>query len=181
MRTQRTIGFFVMVVVGAGCVAIRPDAAVAQATGRIVVVDLDKIAARSAAGVAFREQLERQKATMLKEIQTREGELVKLKDELDKKGPLLTADARREKQDAFDRKNREATRLAEDYRRELQKKEQELAVRMLQDLSGIIERLGKEKKLSVILAKRAVLYSAPEADITDEIIRAYDQESAKKK
>ena len=142
-----------------------------------------RVLAKSAAGVAAREQLEREKAGMQKEVDGRRQELEKLKEELEKKGPLMTVDARREKQDAFDRKRRDATRLVDDFQKELEKKEQGLLQKVLQDISGIIERLGKERKYHLIVEKRgaAVVYAAPDADITDEIIKAYDQESAKVK
>ena len=151
--------------------------------GRVVVVDVARVLAKSAAGVAAREQLEREKAGMQKEVDGRRQELEKLKEELEKKGPLMTVDARREKQDAFDRKRRDATRLVDDFQKELEKKEQGLLQKVLQDISGIIERLGKERKYHLIVEKRgaAVVYAAPDADITDEIIKAYDQESAKVK
>ena len=95
----------------------------------------------------------------------------------------MTVDARREKQDAFDRKRRDATRLVDDFQKELEKKEQGLLQKVLQDISGIIERLGKERKYLLIVEKRgaAVVYAAPDADITEEVIKAYDQESAKVK
>ena len=53
---------------------------------------------------------------------------------------------------------------------------------MLQDLSGVIEKVGKERGFHLIVEKRggAVLYGAPEADLTDEIIRAYDQQNTGK-
>ena len=43
-------------------------------------------------------------------------------------------------------------------------------------------KLGKERGFHLIVEKRggAVLYGSPEADLTDEIIRAYDQESTSK-
>src|SRR5204863_2765952 len=51
--------------------------------------------------------------------------------------------------------------------------------RVLQDLCGVIEKVGKERGLVLIVEKRgaAVLYGASEADLTDEIIRAYDQQN----
>jgi outer membrane protein len=159
-----------------------PRAVLAQAA-RIGVVDLAKVLARSAAGVAAREQLEREKSGMQKEIDGRKADLEKLRDELEKKGPLMTADARREKQDVFDRKRRDATRLVDDFQKDLERKEQGLLQKVLQDISGIIERVGKDRKYYMIVEKRgaSVIYSAPDADITDEVIRAYDQEAGKKK
>lgn len=158
-------------------------AAVASAPAspaRVGVIDIQRVLARSAAGVGAREQLERERAVMQKEMDGRRQELEKLREELEKKGPLMTADSRREKQDAFERKRRDAARLADDFQKELEKKEQTMLQRVLQNLSGIIERVAKDKGYTVIVERRGLLWAAVDADLTDEIIRVYDQESASK-
>jgi outer membrane protein len=146
---------------------------------RIAFIDVQRVLARSAAGVAAREALERDKATMQKEMDTKRVELEKLREELEKKGALLTADARRDKQEQFERKRRDAARLADDFQKELEKKESTLLQKVLQEVSGIIERIGKEKGYYLIVEKRGggVIYAAADADLTEEIIRAYDRES----
>ena len=143
---------------------------------------MQRVLARSAAGVAAREQLEREKTAMQKEMDGKRQELEKLRDELEKKGPLMSVDARREKQEQFDRKRRDAARLADDLQKELEKKEQQLLQRVLQEISGIIERFGKERGYHLIVERRGavVLYAAAEADLTDEIIRVYDQQASTK-
>ncbi len=180
MREWVAIGIAATLAV-AGAVAM-PATAAAQG-GKIAVVDVARILAKSQAGVAAREQLEREKAAMQKEIDTRRKDLEALKDELEKKGPLMTADARSQKQDIFDRKRRDAARLVDDFQKELEKKEQGLLQKVLQDISGIIDKLGKDKKYYMIMEKRgaAVVYASPESDVTDDIIKAYDQESVKGK
>ena len=149
---------------------------------RIGYIDLTRVLARSAAGVAAREQLEREKAAMQKEMDAKRVELDKLREELEKKGPLMTVDARRDREEAMERKRRDAARLADDYQRELGRKEQVLAQKVMQDISGVIERVGKQKGYYLVLerGRAGVLYSAPEADLTDDIIKAYDQDSATK-
>jgi outer membrane protein len=147
---------------------------------RIAYIDVQRVLARSAAGVAAREQLEREKATMQKEMDAKRTELEKLREEIEKKGALLTPDARRERQEQFERKRRDAARLADDFQKELEKKEATLLQKVLQEVSGVIERVGKEKGYYLIVEKRGagVIYAAQDADLTDEIIRAYDQQGA---
>jgi outer membrane protein len=154
----------------------------ATTTGKIGYIDVQRVLARSAAGVAAREQLEREKTKMQQEVDGKRQELDKLRDELEKKGPLMTADSRREKQETFERKRRDAARLTDDFQKELEKKEQNLLQRVLQELSGVIERVGKERGYYLIVEKRGavVLYAATDADLTDEVIRAYDQQSGSK-
>lgn len=148
---------------------------------RIAFIDVQRVLARSAAGVAAREQLEREKATMQKEMDGRRKELDSLREEIEKKGALLTADARRDKQEQFERKRRDAARLADDFQKELEKKESVLLQKVLQEVSGVIERIGKDKACYLVVEKRGagVIYADAQADLTDEIIRAYDQQAPK--
>ena len=149
---------------------------------RIAFIDVQRVLARSAAGVAAREQLEREKATMQKEMDGKRVELEKLREELVKKGALLTPDVRRDKQEQFERKRRDAARLADDFQKELEKKESQLLQKVLAEVSGIIEKLGKDRGYYLIVEKRGagVIYASTDADVTDEIIRAYDQQSGPK-
>jgi outer membrane protein len=162
--------------------ASAPAAGAAGPLQRIAYIDVQRVLARSAAGVAAREALEREKAAMQKEMDAKRVELEKLRDDLEKKGALLTADARRDKQEQFERKRRDAARLADDFQKELEKKESTLLQKVLQEVSGIIERVGKDRGYYLIVEKRGsgVIYAAAEADLTDEIIRAYDRQAGNK-
>lgn len=159
----------------------RPSAAASPGV-RIGFVDIQRVLARSAAGVAARDQLEKEKGAMQRDMDAKRQELEKLRDELDKKGALMTADSRRDKQDVFERKRRDAARLADDFQKELEKKEQGLVQRVLKDISGVVERFGKERGYHLIVEQRgaAVLYASTDADLTDDVIRAFDQEAGPK-
>jgi outer membrane protein len=150
---------------------------------RVGFVDIQRVLARSAAGVAAREQLEKEKASMQKQVDAQRGELEKLRDELEKKGQLLSVDARREKQEQLERKVRDARRLVDDLQASLQRKEEQLLAKVLQDVSGLIQKVSKDKGYGMVLERQrsSVLYASPEADLTDDIIRAYDDETRKAK
>ena len=168
------VGFLVAAAVLAGS---------AEAAGsKIAFVDVQKVLVRSVAGVGAREQLEREKTTMQKDVDTRRAEVEKLRDDLEKKGLVLSADSKREKEETLQRKVRDLRRVVDDFQKELEKKEQGLTQRILQELSGVIEQLGKERGYLLILEKRgaSVIYGDAEADITEEIIKTYDQMKAKK-
>jgi outer membrane protein len=159
-------------------------AATTDAAGtRIGYVDVQRVIVRSVAGVAAREQLEREKVVMQKDVDNRRTEVDKLREEMEKKGLVLSAEARREKEETFQRKVRDLRRLAEDLEKELQKKEQLATQRILQELTGVIEKMGKERGFLLIVERRSggVIYGDPEGDVTDEVIKLYDQEKAKEK
>src|SRR5262245_10128912 len=158
-----------------------PSAQTAPPPPRIGFVDIQRVLARSAAGVAAREQLEKEKATMQKQVDAQRVELEKLRDELEKKGQLLSADSRREKQEMMERKVRDARRLVDDLQGTLQKKEEAMLGKVLQDVSGLIQKIGKEKGFTMVFERQrsSVLYATADADLTDDIIRAYDDETKK--
>ncbi len=153
------------------------------AATRIGYVDVQKVLVRSVAGAAAREQLEKEKAGMQKDVDVRRAEVDKLRDELDKKGLVLSADAKREKEETLQRKVRDLRRLAEDLEKELQKKEQQATQKILQEITVLIEKLGKERGYLLIVERRSagVIYGDAEADVTDEVIKAYDQQKALEK
>ena len=94
----------------------------------------------------------------------------------------MSQEARREKQDTLERKVRDLRRMADDFQKELEKKEQGIIQQAGQEIFGIIERIGKQRGYAIILDRRAgVIYGASEADVTEEIIKAYDQETANKR
>src|SRR6266478_364342 len=102
----------------------------AASNGRVAIVDIQRILARSVAGAAAREQLEKDKATM---------------------------------------------------QRQLQKKEDALLQKVLQDVAGLIQRLGKEKGYAVVLERQraGVLYASGDSDLTDDVLKAYDDQTKK--
>jgi outer membrane protein len=180
MRSRWAVATVTLVVGGlvAGLVATTDAAGT-----RIGYVDVQKVLVRSVAGVAAREQLEREKVAMQKDVDNRRTEVDKLREEMEKKGLVLSAEARREKDETLQRKVRDLRRLAEDLEKELQKKEQLATQRILQELTGVIEKMGKERGFLLIVERRSggVIYGDPEGDVTDEVIKLYDQEKAKEK
>src|SRR2546429_8120846 len=99
---MRTLGNALMLT--AVALAVVCTSARAQApAGRVGFIDVQRVLVRSAAGVAAREQLEREKTGMQQKMDGKRKELEALRDELEKKGPLMTADARRGKQEAVER------------------------------------------------------------------------------
>lgn len=150
---------------------------------RIAFIDSQRVVARSAAGVTARDALEREKAAMQKKLDGEQAELTKLKEDLDKKGQLLSAEVRKEKTETLERRVRDLRRLVDDFEKDYQKKDRELMGKFLRELSGVVQKVGKDKGFTLIVDARGagVIYGAPEADLTEEIIRAFDDETKKAK
>lgn len=162
---------------------VLPGAGVEAAASRIGFVDVEKVLVRSAAGLAAREQLEKDRAAMQRELNTKKQEIDQLREEIEKKALLLSPDVKKEKEEALQRRVRDLRRQMEDYEKELAKKDQTLTKMIVEELAGIIARYGKEKGYLLILEKRnaGVIYGDQEADLTDEVIKLYDRERGQEK
>jgi outer membrane protein len=185
-RTGAVIGIALIAVSGAvaawvGVPTTSAQTAAVPAPVRVGFVDIQRVLARSSAGVAAREQLEKEKAAMQRQVDAQRGDIEKLRDELEKKGQLLSADARREKQEQLERKVRDARRLVDDLQGTLQKKEEALLAKVLQDVSGLIQKVSKDRGFGLVLERQrsSILYATPESDLTDDVLRAYDDEAKK--
>jgi len=185
-RTGAVIGIALIAVSGAvaawvGVPTTSAQTAAVPAPVRVGFVDIQRVLARSSAGVAAREQLEKEKAAMQRQVDSQRGDIEKLRDELEKKGQLLSVDARREKQEQLERKVRDARRLVDDLQGTLQKKEEALLAKVLQDVSGLIQKVSKDRGYGLVLERQrsSILYATPESDLTDDVLRAYDDETKK--
>ena len=185
-RTGAVIGIALIAASGAaaawvGVPTTSAQTAAVPAPVRVGFVDIQRVLARSSAGVAAREQLEKEKAAMQRQVDAQRGEIEKLRDELEKKGQLLSVDARREKQEQLERKVRDARRLVDDLQGTLQKKEEALLAKVLQDVSGLIQKVSKDRGYGLVLERQrsSILYATPESDLTDDVLRAYDDETKK--
>ena len=185
-RTGAVIGIALIAVGGAvaawvGVPTTSAQTAAVPAPVRVGFVDIQRVLARSSAGVAAREQLEKEKAAMQRQVDAQRGDIEKLRDELEKKGQLLSVDARREKQEQLERKVRDARRLVDDLQGTLQKKEEALLAKVLQDVSGLIQKVSKDRGFGLVLERQrsSILYATPESDLTDDVLRAYDDETKK--
>jgi outer membrane protein len=182
MRWRWLVTMGTLLFTGLGLGTTAASAQTANGT-RVGFVDIQRVLARSAAGMAAREQLEKEKAVMQKQVDGQRAELEQLRDEIEKKGQLLSAEARREKQELLERKVRDARRLVDDLQASLQKKEEAMLGKVLQDLGGLIQRVSKDKGFTLVLERQrsSILYASAEADITEDVIRAYDDETKKGK
>jgi outer membrane protein len=58
-----------------------------------------------------------------------------------------------------------------------------MGTKILRELEGVFTKVGKEKGYALILERRqaGVVYGAPEVDVTEEVIKAFDDETRKAK
>jgi outer membrane protein len=148
----------------------------AAADIKVGYVDLQRALNESSAGKRAKEDFKGQVDRLETQLKGKKQELDKLKEDLERKGTVMRDEERRRLESEFENKRLDLKRRFEDSQAELQKKDQELTGKIIQDLQGIIKEVGDRDGYTLILelGSSPVLYYKKSSDITDEILGVYN-------
>jgi outer membrane protein len=148
--------------------------ATAQERVKIGFIDVQRAVSESQAGKRakdrFQAQVKKAETDMLREKQ----ELERLKNDLDKKGPLMKEEERRNLEADLQKRYVNYQRNAGDHQQELRQKENEIMGDILKELEQIVNEVGKAEKFTLILERSQILYSDQGIDITNRVIEVYN-------
>jgi outer membrane protein len=144
---------------------------------KIAYVDIQKALNLCEAGKAAKKQMMLEVERMRKNFAGKQKELEKLKDDLEKRGTVLSEATREEKGRDYQAKLRDLQRMERDYQEELQRKDRELTESILKKLEVVVKKMGEEGKYTLILEKNqaGIIYISDVLDLTDELIKTFDQ------
>ena len=155
------------------------SASYAQERTKIGFVDIQRVIAESQAGKRardrFQAQVKKAEADVLKERQ----DLERMKAELDKKGPLLKDEERRNLEADLQKRSVTLQRTMADHQQELQAKNNQMMAEILKELEKIVNEVGKAEKFTLILERSQILYSDQAIDITSKVIETYNGRTKK--
>jgi outer membrane protein len=110
-----------------------------------------------------------------KRIKIKEQKIKKMLENLNKQSFVLAPDLKKKKEDAFRKEKIEFERYVQDQNADFGKKEKEMTQKILIKMMGIIKKIGKEKKYTMILEQKVVLYHDKGNDLTGIATKAYDR------
>ncbi len=148
---------------------------------KIAYVDVMKALNESTKGLEAKKTLEQMVNARQASIDNIEGELKKLQGEMEKQASVLTPEAKKEKEENISKLKKEYQRNIQDSEEEVKKKESEYTQGILRELQTIIKKVGDEEGYAVIFNVGDMLYSAKKLDITDKVIKAYNESYKAKK
>ncbi len=148
---------------------------------KIAYVDVMKALNESTKGLEAKKTLEQMVNARQASIDNIEGELKKLQAEIEKQASVLTPEAKKEKEENISRLKREYQRTLQDSEEEVKKKESEYTQGILRELQAIIKKVGDEEGYTVIFDARDMLYFSKKLDITEKLIKAYNESYKAKK
>jgi outer membrane protein len=158
-----------------------PQALAQNGRLRIGYVDLQKALNESEAGEKAKEEFKVEVDRAEAGLQKRKKEVEKLRDELEKKGLLLSENEREGLARDYRQNLRDFERLYKDSQQELKIKDQNLTGRLLEELRWIIYEIGEKEGYTLILEgnNTVVLYGAKVIDLTEEVIKVYNDKGSK--
>jgi len=171
---------FLTVLIHALCIA-------GSASGADVVkigyVDLRVALNESEAGKKAKIELESLIKTKQSSIEERGKAIEKLKADFEKQASVLSADAKKSKEEEIERLMRDYQRLVQDSQNDVKKREGDITGSILKELREVVEKIGQEDGYALILenVEGIILFSRKDLDITERVIKNYNDLKAKQK
>lgn len=172
MNRIRTIApliiLFILVIAGA---------AYAQQVAKIAIINSQKAFETSVEGKKALGQLQDLDTRIKTNLQKMDDAIRLLENRLNTGRLTMTNEALMGLQADIDKKTTERKRYEEDQTREAQTLSTNLIQKIRTEMVAVIENLAKERGLELVLdaATSGVVTASPTIDITDEVVRRYDQ------
>jgi len=148
---------------------------VSAAETKIGYIDMQRAINNSETGKEAKEQLAARLKKAQDEINVRQGELKRVKDELEKQGMLLSETSRASKEKDYQQKLKEFQRFTKDAQDELQGKDEEFTRKILEGMEKVIHEYGKKNGFSFIFVKNeSMLFADEKSDLTEEILKIFN-------
>lgn len=147
---------------------------------KIAVVNSQRILDESVAGKEVLAQLKNFSEKKQQEINVKSQELQKLRDQLATQRFSLSPEALEKRTMEIDQKDTALKRLMEDAQKDFEALRVRLFSKIQNEVTPIITNLGKERAYVIIfdLSTLPVIYWDEKVDITEEVIKRYNQSKA---
>jgi len=168
-HTKLLIGLAVLLC----AVWLAPAAASAQA--KIGVINLDQAINNCKQGKRAQAELRRKASKLESELKQLNEDVQKLRKDLENTAMLLKPEAKLAKEREFERKARRLSDRRHDAQQEMREAQRDAFAPILRRMNEVIKEIGAKRGYSLITESRSALYYPQSADITGEVIAAFDK------
>ncbi len=144
---------------------------------KIGYVDLQKALNDVDEGRQAKSQLEKEVSAKQSELEAAQKSLEAMKQQLEKDQKILTPEAMQKKEEEYRNKFLELTQKMNSYKMDMTQKEAQSTGSILNALRQVVHTIGGAENYSLILetSQDVVLFSPNNADLTERVIKAYNQ------
>jgi outer membrane protein len=140
----------------------------------IVVVDMTQIMREAKAAKDVQAQVERQMDAYSKEVEREEGELKKLRDDLERQRTALAPELFNQRSQEYQQRYTALDHDVQVKRQALQQNYSDAMTRVENVAMQIIADVAKERKATMVVAKAALLYMNDGMDVTQDVTKRLD-------
>lgn len=148
---------------------------------KLGVVDMQRAIQATTTGKNAKSDLEKEFNKKKQELEKEEKAILKLKEDYEKQSLVWNDQTRAKKQGELQQKAQAFQEKMAKAQMEIQKKEQELTQPIVDKLKAVIEEVAKSKQMTTVLEKgsNVILYWQKDDEITDEVIKKYNEKNKK--
>ncbi len=152
------------------------------AEGKFGYIDMQRALNNTEAGKDAKQQLQVRLKGYQDQINAKQDELQKLKGDLEKQGVALSETARAAKEKDYQQKLKDFQRFTKDAEEDLQTRDGEFTKKLVEAMSKVVNDYGRKNGYTIIFDSRGagMLYADQKADLTDEVIKAFNAGNPKK-
>lgn len=150
-------------------------AAPAVRAQKIGYVDVQRAVQEVEEGKSARDRLKKELDDRRGQLDKKKGELERMKADFDKQAPVLSEEAKKKKMEELQKAFMEAQASADQMREELTGKEQEAMASISRRMIQIVGEVSDKEKFDFVLDKAVLLYAPPAQDMTNEVVRRYNE------
>jgi outer membrane protein len=160
--------------IAASVLATTATAFAARAQVKIGYVDVQRAIQETEEGKAARTRLRGEFEQRKAAIDKKGADLEKMQQEYDKQVAVLSDDAKKKKQEEFQKLLVDARKSASELQEDMQNKEQQAMAGILQRLTQVVAEIAEREQLTYVIDKATLLYGPPAGDLTNEVVRRYN-------
>ncbi len=158
--------------------SLAQGAAATTAGDKVAIVNIQDAIANTNEGKKELDALQQRFTPKQNELKTQNDEVENLKKQMQAQGDKLSEDERTNRLKSLEVKQKALQRNFEDAQNEFQQAEQEVVNRLGKKMLDVLEKYAKNKGYAMVLdvsnPQTPVLYASPGANITKELVEAYN-------
>ncbi len=147
---------------------------------KVGVFDMQEVMVKSKEGNSIKAKLDKKKEFYTNEIKAKENELKAMKDDIEKKGMMLSAEAKEAQEKDYQKKIRDLKLYAQDSENDLKNIYREETQKLIHQIIETVKSYAAKGNYSVVFEKNesGAVYFDKANDITEAVLKNFNEASA---
>lgn len=157
------------------CVLVFGVPAYGADVAKIGIVDFQKVLTESEAGKEVQAEIQKKGRKMESDLKELGEEIESLNKQLERDSMVMSKEKRQKKQRELEIKKYDFQSMQKKYQSQFREMENKLVGELQDEIFDIAETIGKREGYLLIIEKSAAVYYPSTIDITDQVIKAYNE------